>query len=362
MTEVDDRLRAAHERVPEPDAETTARVLARLEAQLAPKPRRRRRRLILAAAIPAAAAAVAAALAFLPGRVETPVTPPPALAACFVRSGPTQPCLLALADVAAEQRAPAASRVFYERNEFTLAIKYIGENGRSAADPAAAAYAIVRTVPEELWLAADGSGRYVYGRQGPARPGSSADARAWRNAGAPDLEALMGPAEENWGPKVQPFKPGELLFNSNLEAVLPRDDPLSVVPHERKALEAFLQRAARRQRPGEPDSQVRNTFGTDVTTFLRYPGTPPDLRSALLDVFAGVPGARMLGRIRDGAGRPAAGIDLPDDMNDGKDIIAFDPATARLVAEGTSDGHGSVRWANLYALSSGTVARVGERP
>src|SRR5262249_57035862 len=116
--------------------------------------------------------------------------------------------------------------------------------------------------------------------------------------------------------------------------VLPREAPLSVVPHERGALEEFLQRAAERQRPGEPESQVRNTFGTDVTTFLRYPGTPPDLRSALLDVFAGLPGARMLGRIRDGAGRPAAAIDLPDDMNDGKDIIAFDPATARLVRAG----------------------------
>jgi hypothetical protein len=362
MTEVDDRLRAAHERVPEPDAATTARVLARLEAELAPPPpRRRRRRLLLAAAVPAAAA-VAAALALLPGRVETPVTPPPALAACFVRSGAPQPCLHALADVAAAQRALGAARVFYERNEFTLTIKYIGADGRSAADPGDAAYAIVRTVPEELWLAADGSGRYVYGSQGPARPAGAGDERAWRAAGAPDLETLMGPAEEDWGPKVQSFKPGAMLFNSNLEAVLPRNDPMSVVPHERRALEAFLEHAARRQRPNEPESQVRNTFGTDVTTFLRYPGTPPDLRSALLDVFADVPGARLLGRIRDGAGRPAAGIDLPYDMNDGKDIIAFDPATARLVAEGTSDGHGSVRWNNIYALKTARVAKVGERP
>jgi hypothetical protein len=361
MTEVDDRLRSAHARVPGPDAATTARVLARLEAELAPPPRRRRRRLILAVAVPAAAA-VAAMLALLPGRVETPVTPPPALATCFVRAGAPQPCLHALADVAAAQRAVGAGRVFYERNDFTLTIKYIGADGRSEADPGDAAYAIVRTVPEELWLAPDGTGRYVYGRQGPARPAGDGDERAWRAAGAPDLETLMGPAEEDWGPKVQALKPWSMLFNSNLEAVLPRDAPLSVLPHEPRALEAFLQRAARTQRPEGSESEIRNTFGTDVTTFLRYPGTPPDLRSALLDVFANVPGARLLGRIRDGAGRPAAGIDLPDDMNDGKDIIAFDPATARLVAEGTSDGRGGVRWNNLYAMQTARVAKVGERP
>jgi hypothetical protein len=42
--------------------------------------------------------------------------------------------------------------------------------------------------------------------------------------------------------------------------------------------------------------------------------------------------------------------------------LDFDPATARLVAEGTSDGHGSVRWNNLYAMETARVAKVGERP
>jgi DNA-directed RNA polymerase specialized sigma24 family protein len=84
------------------------------------------------------AAAVAALLALLPDRVETPVTPPPALAACFVRSGAPQPCLHALADIAAAQRAAGSGRVFYERNEFTLTIKYIGADGRSEPDPGAA--------------------------------------------------------------------------------------------------------------------------------------------------------------------------------------------------------------------------------
>jgi hypothetical protein len=216
-----------------------------------------------------------------------------------------------------------------------------------------------------VWLAPDGSGRYLYGDEGAAHPASAADERAWRAAGAPDPDALMGPPAD-WGPKDQRFGPGELdasmLFNSNLEAVLPRRDPLSVLPHQPKALAAFLHDAARRHRPGGPETNITNTFGTDVTTFLRYPRTPPDLRAALLEVFATVPGAKLLGRIRDGAGRTAAAIDLPDDMNDAADIVAFDPATARLVAEGISNGPGSVRWLHTYALSAAGVARVGERP
>ena len=37
---VDDRLREAHARIPEPDAATVARARARLTAELAPRPRR----------------------------------------------------------------------------------------------------------------------------------------------------------------------------------------------------------------------------------------------------------------------------------------------------------------------------------
>ena len=70
-----------------------------------------------------------------------------------------------------------------------------------------------------------------------------------------------------------------------------------------------------------------------------------------------MPGARALGTIRDGAGRPAAAIALPPDMNDGKDIVAFDPKTSRLLAEGMSDGSGGVRWHMIY----GATTRGGRR-
>ena len=312
------------------------------------------------------AAGSVAALALLPARVESPIAPPVAEAsrACAAVGAP-RACLQALSDVAAAQRVLAAGRVFYTRNDFTISTTYVGADGRPTAAPADAAYVVSRTVPEEMWLAPDGSGRLAYGDERPPAPAGPADKRAWRAAGAPDLETLVGPPAE-WGPKVQEFGRGELesalLFNSNLEAVLPKRDPLSVLPREPGELAEFLRDAARKQRPEGPESNVSNTFGTDVTTFLRYPLTPPELRAALLEVLATVPGARAIGTIRDGAGRVAAAIALPPDMNDGQDIVAFDPATSRLLAEGMSDGSGGVRWHMVYGVTTAAVDAVGDRP
>ncbi len=359
---IDDRLRAAHARIAEPDEDTIARVRARLE------PPTRRRRTRLRVAIPLvglAAAGGAAALALLPARVESPIAPPVAEAArACAAAGVPRPCLQALSDVAAAQRVLASGRVYYARNDFTISTTYIGADGRPTAAPADAAYVVSRTVAEEIWLAPDGSGRLAYGEERAPQPAGPADERAWRAAGAPDLETLVGPPAR-WGPKVQKFGRGELesalVFNSNLEAVLPKDDPLSVLPDEPRELAEFLQDAAREQRPEGPESNVRNTFGTNVTTFLRYPLTPPALRAALLEVFATVPGARALGTIRDGAGRRAAAIGLPPGMNDGKDIVAFDPKTSRLLAEGMSDGSGGVRWHMIYGTTTAAVESVGDR-
>jgi hypothetical protein len=367
-TDIDERLRAAHARIPEPDEATTTRARARLDAAMAAPARRRRTRWRVAIPVVVlAAAGGAAALALLPARVDSPIIAPPVAEAARACAGPGAPrrCLHALSDVAAAQRVLASGRVFYERNDFTISTTYIGADGRPTARPADAAYVVTRTIPEEMWLAPDGSGRLAYGDERPPKPAGPADERAWRAAGAPDLETLVGPPAR-WGPKVQEFKSGELdsalLFNSNLEVVLPEKDPLSVLPQEPGELAEFLHDAARKQRPEGPESNVSNTFGTNVTTFLRYPLTPPDLRAALLEVLATMRGARALGTIRDGAGRPAAAIALPPDTNDGMNIIAFDPKTSRLLAEGSSDGSGGVRWNMVYGVTTAAVQEVGNRP
>jgi hypothetical protein len=339
---VDDRLRAAHERIPAPDEATVARARARLTTAMGTRPRRRPLRLALPAV--ALALAAAAAVALVPS--EVPV------------ERPARPRAAAPLDPAA---VLAGGKVVYQRGTFHLLTRYIGANGRPMANPDDAAYAISRSVPEEIWLAPDGSGRILYGHESGVYLPSPGDARAWRAAGSPDLEKLMGPVGR-WGPKKSDYGPGELdttlIFNSNLEAVLPKDDPLSVVPHEPGALRAFLEDAAVKQRPKGPETLVRDTFVDDALTFLRYPRTPADLRAALLEVLAAHPGTRKLGDIKDSAGRTVAALQLSEG---GGRVVAFDAATSRLMATG-SKVPGGVRWNMTYALTTAGVPAIGDRP
>jgi hypothetical protein len=147
-----------------------------------------------------------------------------------------------------------------------------------------------------------------------------------------------------------------LLFNSNLEAVLPKDDPLSVLPHRPRELATFLHVAAAKQRPKGPETLVRDTVVDDALTFLRHPRTPADLRAALLRVLAAQPGARRLGDIKDSAGRTVAALELAQGR-----VVAFDPVASRLLATGFKVGDG-VRWTMTYALTTAGVPAIGDRP
>jgi hypothetical protein len=105
-------------------------------------------------------------------------------------------------------------------------------------------------------------------------------------------------------------------------------------------------------------------FGSDIITLLRYPYAPPALRRALFAVMAGLPDARLLGPIRDPAGRRAVAIEVPPSLDDGLGIIAFDTKRAQLIAIGASDEPRSraIRWGSVLAVQSAIVDRVGERP
>ena len=135
----------------------------------------------------------------------------------------------------------------YQRSTSVAVDQYIGADGRRVERPADAAYAIARGVPEERWIAPDGSGRIRSGRTTAPFLPSAEDERAWRAAGSPDLETLM-PMFGEPAPKRRSFGPDaldtQLFANSNLEAVLPKRDPLSVVPHSPRGLRAFLLAAA----------------------------------------------------------------------------------------------------------------------
>ena len=72
--------------------------------------------------------------------------------------------------------------------------------------------------------------------------------------------------------------------------MLPKRDPLSVVPREPGELAAFLTAAAAKQLPEAPQSVVRQAFALDAVTFLRDARTPQELRVALIDVLLARPG------------------------------------------------------------------------
>jgi hypothetical protein len=328
---VDDRLREAHARIPDPDPATIARARGRLAAEDRP-PKRRRRRVLTPLLPPALlAAAVAAVVALVPQRDdEVPVARP---------------------------TAPAT--VDYQRNTFAISIRYIAADGRPTASPRAAAYGIARSVPEEIWRAPDGSGRIQYGAESAPYLPSPADERAWRAAGSPDLDELAG-EPGRWGPKKTTYGPGELddalLWNSNLEAVLPRRDPLSVLPHGWRELTAWLNDAAAKQRPGAPAHVVRDTLVDDALTFLRDARSPTALRVALIDVLRTLPSAQLLTQIRDAANRKWPGIELPGGL-----VVAYDQRTRRVMAKGARYADG-VRWDLTYAVVSARVAAIGDRP
>ena len=109
----------------------------------------------------------------------------PALALARGRRGrrSCSPAAAATPPNARRRRRPPAARSSYERNTFQIAIRYITAEGSPNGSPGNAAYAIARSVPEEIWRAPDGSGRITYGADSAPFLPSAADERAWRAAG-----------------------------------------------------------------------------------------------------------------------------------------------------------------------------------
>ncbi len=220
MTVLDERLREAHAAVPEPDGETVARVRERLEAAMAePAPRRSRRRLVLAGTAAAALAIAAAVAIAVPPRASTDRSCPRPRrrprSCARPRRGPTAACAPSATSRPSSGRS-TPGEVLYQRNIFTLSTGYVDRRGRLGPRPDPRGYAISRTIPEEVWLAPDGSGRISYGRESRAVPAGPADGRAWRAAGAPDLDALMGPPRE-LGPEGAPLRAARARSGDDLQ-------------------------------------------------------------------------------------------------------------------------------------------------
>lgn len=392
MIDEPDRLRSAHAAIPPPDAPTVDRARRQLADAVAaatpPPAHRRQRRWFAVTAAAGLTGVVVLAVALWPGERSSPVGPATALAAraCLQSdAGPARSCLRALGKLAVADDVLADGKVFYRRDLWTQSIMYIGPNGRPQASPRGpGVFGIVRAGTQELWVAPDRSGRLAYGpARRPYLP-SAADVRAWRAAGSPDLNHLAGGAQHRSDLAPQAFRAGQLdellLGDGELDQALPQGDPLRDLPTNPATLTRELRRLAWHQRvriSGDPPCaqdlhdcspptrrSIEGRYGQNITTLLRYPFASGKLRRALLHVLGDLPDARRMGAVNDPAGRRAAAIRVPASMNDGLNVIVFDLATGRLLADGAaSDGTvATLRWQNVYDLNVAGVDRIGQRP
>jgi hypothetical protein len=145
-----------------------------------------------------------------------------------------------------------------------------------------------------VWRDADGGGR-VLTQPVRVRFPSSADRRRWRAAGAPRL--LPARSEKRLAPGTR-RKPAEI-------AALP-SDPAALAVHVGSG----------------HDREVVAT----IAELLGESPAPARVRAGLYRLIAPLPGVRLLGPARDGAGRRGVTISAATQT------LTFDPATGRLLA------------------------------
>jgi hypothetical protein len=207
-----------------------------------------------------------------------------------------------LATVAANQPAQQPPRVgeyVYTKTEGSSAYLYVTGNGMPN-------FSFTLPDTREAWIGTDGSGRIVW-TTGQATFPSPEDQAAWVAAGSPDLEEL-DTGDERYGP-------GELHFLDL--AGLPTDPgELLAVIEEREIV-------------GGPEGDWESFV--IVGDLLRETYAPPDLRAALYEVAANLPGVEYIGNAKDASGRP--GVAVAHTHRGVRRELIFDPQTAVLLGE-----------------------------
>jgi hypothetical protein len=292
---------------------------ARIEADL--RPVRTSRLARLGAVAGAAAAAAVAAVALLLG----PGTP---------GGGGTQPAaaraLRQVAQVARSQpllTVPRAGRYFYFRSvEASLTQTDIGP---SWLEPRVT----------ESWLQRDGGRtRVAFGKFESL---SARDRDVFRQRGLPV------PSASAQSRTLRAPAPDRLHLPSDPDALYDR-------LHDKAA--------------GHSEGTYREMF-TLVGDALRDPAaTTPRQRAALYEVAARIPGVRLIGQMRDRAGRLGIAVTMRNEPDGRRDTLIFDPRSGALLAEqqvalvGNGFGYGRNETIGYATYTSGIVDAVGARP
>ena len=269
---------------------------SRRESGLAPAPHRRRRpRRTTVFAIAAAGLAIAIAIPIaLPGGVTGGADP--AAAALLHR-------VALLAAQQPPEPAPGPGQYQYARSRSMPRLLYVVGDGST--------FFFTQALTRESWIGPDGSGR-ILNTPGRVSFPTEKDRAAWTAAGSPELcpEVCHGETADDL------FDPGELTYRNYAD--LPTDP------------EELLELIESRELVGGPDGDWQ-TFSI-IGDLLRETYTVPNVRAALYQVAAEIPGVELVGRVVDGAGRPGMAVAFTSVPGRGLELI-FDPTTAELLGE-----------------------------
>lgn len=321
-----DAIRRAMYPASDVDREAADRALERLRERMdkrelaslgSTQHRARRVRLIRVAAI---AAIFGVALVFVPALMPDQVVERPT----------AQAVLADLARTAARQPALVAGPGQYV---YTATREHRLESGRTVVDMASWRYVV--DIEIERWVAPDGSGR-ILRRFGEVEFLTSADERAWREAGRPPTSDAEVQDER--------LDPGEIPLLD-----------LAGLPTEPVAL---LSRLEERQIVGGPPGDVQ-TFDI-ASQLLGDPAASPALRAALFDIAGMLEGVRSLGNRTDPLGREGVAVELASPRTTVQVIV--DTTDAGLLATITTyHKHEDVETWIAYG-PRGIVSSTGERP
>ncbi len=307
----------------DPAARERARVRLRAAMALAESPPRRRSRWLAYAA----ASSVAAVLLVLLQLMLPPL-------------GPAGPRLSAAAEVrqlgvlSSRQTSLqiGASDYLYRREEQILHV------GNEAIGVGTTSYTLQIHAIVESWITSDGSGqiRTLYRSVDFV---SEEDRLAWEAAGSPPLPPIGEPIEEDSA------SGGRKLYA--VEALPTQPAPLEQALDEGKIIATAA-----------GDANRLSTIGT----LLAQGNASPDLRRALFEVAAEIPGVVVTQQATDPLGRAAVWVSASD--SDGETRLYFDPIDASLLASTRShpadSGAAGPAW-HMY-LESGVVSAIGEQP
>lgn len=294
MNEIDllERMRAELPPArPESRAAARGLLIARIEAAAPiaqPRPQRMRRRWL---SLAVAGTALAAALVVLAIGLGD-------------GGGQVQP---AVAQVLRQTAEVAAAR-----EPLTLAPgQFLYTRSTNAYLHSTAGWSVLVPSRTETWASMDGRRkgrtRQVYGQPRFVSAGQRA---AWVAAGSPPL-SKAGAVEDS-----------VVSGGGMVDAALLPTDPATL----REMIEA-------REIPGvEGPPGEAETFRL-VGDLLRQAYLPPDVRAALYQLTAELPGVELLGEVRDPVGRPGTGVAYVDDQDGIRRELIFDPATSALLGE-----------------------------